>query len=62
MERRENDRNAKRVYVGEYASSFSVGKQRKRWIDTLKAFKKKKVWWSGKQGEWCMIDENGGGL
>ena len=38
VKRRENDRNAKRVYVGECASSFSVGKPRKRRIDTLKAF------------------------
>ena len=32
----ENDRIAKRVYVGEFASSHSVGRLRKRWIDTVK--------------------------
>ena len=38
---------------------------RKRWIDTVKdCLKKKKreVWISGKQGEWCMIGVNGGSL
>ena len=32
----ENDRTAKRVYVGEFAGSLSVGRSRKRWIDTMK--------------------------
>ena len=32
----ENDRNAKRVYVGECAGSHSVGRSRKRWIETVK--------------------------
>ena len=36
VERVENDRIAKRVYVGEYAGSRSVGRPRKRWIDTVK--------------------------
>ena len=36
MERMERDRIAKRSYVGECADSRSVGKPRKRWIDTLK--------------------------
>ena len=36
MERMENDRIAKRVYIGECASSCSVGRLRKRWIDTVK--------------------------
>ena len=31
--RMENDRIAKRVYVGECAGSRSVGRLRKRWID-----------------------------
>ena len=31
-----NDRIAKRVYVGEYAGSRSVGRPWKRWIDTVK--------------------------
>ena len=30
------DRPAKRVYVGECAGSCSVGRLRKRWIDTMK--------------------------
>ena len=29
---------AKRVYVGECAGSRSVGRPRKRWIDTMKEF------------------------
>ena len=32
----ENDTIAKRVYVGECAGSRSVGRPRKRWIDTVK--------------------------
>ena len=36
VERMENDRIAKRVYVGECAGSRSVGRPRKRWIDTVK--------------------------
>ena len=36
MEIMENDRIAKRVYVGECAGSHSVGRPRKRWIDTVK--------------------------
>ena len=35
MERIENDRIVKRVYVGECAGSRSVGRPRKRWIDTM---------------------------
>ena len=35
-ERVERDSIAKRVYVGECAGSRSVGKPRKRWIDTVK--------------------------
>ena len=34
VERRENDRIAKRVYIGEGAGSRSVGRLQKRWIDT----------------------------
>ena len=37
----ENDRIAKRVYVGECASS-SVGRLQKRWIDTVKDYLKKR--------------------
>ena len=36
VERMEKDRIAKRVYVGECAGSHSVGRPRKRWIDTVK--------------------------
>ena len=32
----ENDGIAKRVYVGECAGSHSVGRPRKRWINTVK--------------------------
>ena len=41
IERMENDRIAKRVYVGECAVSRLVGRSRKRWIDTVKNFLKK---------------------
>ena len=36
VERVENDRIATRVYVRECAGSRSVGRPRKRWIDTMK--------------------------
>ena len=36
MERMENAKMAKRLYVGDSASSYSVGRLRKRWIDTMK--------------------------
>ena len=36
MERMEKDRIAKRAYVGECAGRCSVGRLRKRWIDTMK--------------------------
>ena len=42
VDRMENDRSAKRVYVGECAGSRSVGRPRKRWIDTGKDFLKKR--------------------
>ena len=42
MERRENDRIAKRVYVGKCGGSCSVDKPRKRWIDTVKDCLRKK--------------------
>ena len=32
----ENEGIVKRVFVGEYAGSHSVGKLRKRWVDTVK--------------------------
>ena len=42
MDIMERDRIAKRVYVGEYACSHSVGRQRKRWIDIVKEYLKKR--------------------
>ena len=36
LERMENNRIAMRVYGGECAGSRSVGRPRKRWIDTVK--------------------------
>ena len=36
VERMERDRIAKRVYVGGCAGSRSLGRPRKRWIDTIK--------------------------
>ena len=57
----ESDRIAKRLYVGE----CSEGQPRKEeGMDTVKDCLKKKreVWLSGKQGEWCMIGVNCGGL
>ena len=42
MERMDNNRIAKRVYVEEYAGSRSVGSPRKRWIDTVKNYLKKR--------------------
>ena len=38
----ENDRIAKRVYVGECTGSHSVGRLRKRWINTMKECLKKR--------------------
>ena len=38
----ERDRIAKRVYVGEWAGSHSVGRPRKRWIDAVKECLKKR--------------------
>ena len=42
VERMENDRIAKRVYVGELTGSHSVGRPWKRWIDTVKECLKKR--------------------
>ena len=41
-ERMENERIAKKIYVGECVSSRSVGRPRKRWIGTVKECLKKK--------------------
>ena len=42
VERMQNDRIAKKVYVGEWAGSSSVGGLRKRWIDNEKDCLRKK--------------------
>ena len=42
MVRMENDRIAKRVYVGECAGSCLVDRTWKRWIDTVKECLKKR--------------------
>ena len=42
VERMERDRIAKRVFVGDYAGSRSVGKERKRWINTVRECLKKR--------------------
>ena len=55
----ENDRFAMKVYAWECASSRSVGRPRKRWIDMVKDCLHKIVWMSGKQREWCMVGVNG---
>ena len=49
LARMNNDRIAKRVYVGECAGSHSMGRPRKRWIDTVKDYLRKRglgVWQS----------------
>ena len=40
VERMENDRIVKRIYVGDCAGSYLVGRLRKRWIDTMKDYLK----------------------
>ena len=42
MERMEKDRITKRVYVGECAGSRSMGRPRKRWINTVKGCLRKR--------------------
>ena len=68
MKRIQNDRIAKRVHVGECASSRSVGRLQERWIDNVKECLKKigldvsqprrvmhdrNVWWGVSEGK-CM--------
>ena len=43
VERMENNKMAKRVFVGDCACSRSVGKPRKRWIDTVKDYLRKRT-------------------
>ena len=42
VERMENDKIGKRVYVGECGGRCSAGRPRKRWIDTVKDCLKKR--------------------
>ena len=42
VERMERDRITKRIYVGEYAGSSSMGRPRKKWTDTVKECLKKR--------------------
>ena len=42
MERMERDGNTKRVNVEECAGSHAVGRPRKRWIDTVKEYLRKR--------------------
>ena len=64
----ENDRIARRVYIGECAGSHSVDRLLKRWIDTVKECLKKRgldvrqamitvhdrsVWWGFVRGNAC---------
>ena len=55
-------RIAKRVYVGECASSHSVGRQRKRCTDTVKECLKKRGLDVRQAQKLCRIGVNGGGL
>ena len=57
VERMENDRIDKKVYVRECVGSSLVSRPWKRWMDTEKECLKE-VWMSGKQGEWWMIRVN----
>ena len=51
----ENDKIAKRFYIGECAGTRSVSRLQKRWIDTAKDSSMNRGLDSGKQGELCMI-------
>ena len=58
-----NDMTAKRVHVDECAGSWSVGRPRKRGIDTLNdSFKKKRFGCQSNKENWDMIGVNGEGL
>ena len=58
VERMERDRIVKRVYIGKCAGSRSVGRPRKRWIDTVKDYLKKRQF----DVRQARIGVNGGGL
>ena len=57
VERMENDRNAKSVYVGESAGSPSVGRPWKRWIDTVKECLKKKKRGFDVRQDWRIVQD-----
>ena len=62
VERIERDRIAKRIYVGECAGSSSLGRLRKKWIDTVKECLKKRGL-DVRQAKRMVQDRvNGGGL
>ena len=56
------DRIAKRVYVEECAGSRSVGRPRKRWIDTVMECLRKRGLDVRQAREWSRMGVNGGGL
>ena len=57
----ENNKIAKRVYVRECAGSHSVGWPRKRWIETMKDWLKRRGLDVRQTRKWCMIGVYGGG-
>ena len=49
-------------YIWECLGSRLVGQLRKRWIDLVNEYLKKRGLTLGKQNKWCMIGMNSGGL
>ena len=62
VERMKNDMTAKRVFVGECAGSLSVGRPRKRWIDTVNDCLRKRDLDVRQSRELCTIEVYGEGL
>ena len=62
VESMERDRIAKRVYVGECAGSHSMGRPRRRWIDTVKDCLKERALDVRQARRWCLIGVYGRGL
>ena len=62
MKRIEKERIAERVYVGVCAGSRSVGRPRKRWIDTEKECLRNGGLDFRQARKSCRIGMNGGGL
>ena len=52
----------KRYMWEECVGSRLVGQLRKRWIDLVNEYLKKRGLTLGKQNKWCMIGMNSGGL